>query len=274
MAKETVARGCRPHEEAEDDSWDRLISAAPDMEVEPAGFYEEALAAVRGAARASRTTMAPADTRPRAAHPTGLPAREEAMSFHRGPETVYTREDLDAGMARLQQMQFAASRVAPMAGPPPGLHPEQAHAFPPSVPPPAPPAEMYATNAHRDPYLTSPSSRAPPGSSPATTRSRTPRQSSRPRSHPYGQAEIPSDADLESRLRERRAAPDAPAGFAPEAMPDGGVPGSAGGAALRPFGRPPAPEGRNLLARATIEEDDDEDLAEKELGAGLPPGTA
>ncbi|CAE7934365.1 unnamed protein product, partial [Symbiodinium sp. KB8] len=80
VAKETVARGCRPHEEAEDDSWDRLISAAPDMEVEPAGFYEEALAA-------------------------------EAMSFHRGPETVYTREDLDAGMARLQQMQFAASRL-------------------------------------------------------------------------------------------------------------------------------------------------------------------
>ena len=268
VAKETMARGCRPHQEAEDDSWDKLMSAGPDMEVEPSGFYEEALAAVRGAARASRVS---AEARSRAAYPAGPSAREDATASHRGPEAAYSMEDL-AGMARLQQMHFAASGVSSVAGPPPGLHPEQAHVLPPSVPPPAPPAEVYATNAHRDPYLTSPSSRAPPGSSPATTRSRTPRQNSRPRPHPYGQAEIPSDADLESRLRERRAAPDAPTSFAPEAFSDGGGSGPGGGIALRPFGRPLAPEGRNLLARATIEEDDDEDLAEEETGGGHPLG--
>ena len=40
-------------------------------------------------------------------------------------------EDLDAGMARLQQMHFVASRATSVAGPPPGLHPEQAHVIPP-----------------------------------------------------------------------------------------------------------------------------------------------
>ena len=229
-----------PQADASERAWDDLIGG-PDMEVEPAGYYAEALAL---AGRAGRRMSG-----------------------------------LEANMIRLQQeANLAASRAPPAPGPPPGLNPEPVRAAPPSMPPPVPPPEVYAAEAHRDPYLTSPSTRAPPGGSPAVTRSRTPRQSSRPRSHPYGQAEIPSDADLEARLRARRAAPDAPAGFMQEHGASGpgnggALPSAGAGIALRPFGRPLAPEGRNLLAGARIEEDDDEDLAEEELNSGHPLGT-
>ncbi|CAE7762507.1 unnamed protein product [Symbiodinium microadriaticum] len=218
-----------PQADASERAWDDLIGG-PDMEVEPAGYYAEALAL---AGRAGRRMSG-----------------------------------LEANMIRLQQeANLAASRAPPAPGPPPGLNPEPVRAAPPSMPPPVPPPEVYAAEAHRDPYLTSPSTRAPPGGSPAVTRSRTPRHSSRPRSHPYGQAEIPSDADLEARLWARRAAPDAPAGFMQEHGASGpgnggALPSAGAGIALRPFGRPLAPEGRNLLAGARIEEDDDEDLAE------------
>ena len=231
-----VAGGARAAPAAPPDSaWDDLIRA--DMEVEPSGYFAEALAV---AGRAGR--------------------RIPSLG------SDYATQLQQAMLLQAQQQQQNArpnTHSGPMAGPPPGL--TSAHAAPPSdMGEGRAPDSVYAAEAPRDPYFFSPSARRPPSSPPAGRETKTPRNSSRPRSHPYGgNTRAEDEMSLEERLRAKRAEVAAELAAHPDAgCPLGGGPSAheapplGTGAALRPFGRPVPPT--NPLAHAVIEEDDDD----------------
>ncbi|CAE7939958.1 HERC1 [Symbiodinium sp. KB8] len=246
-----VAGGARAAPAAPQDSaWEDLIRA--DMEVEPSGYFAEALAL---AGRAGRR----------------LP----------GFGSEYAAQLQQAMLLQAQQQQNVRppSHPGPMTGPPPGLAPVPA-AAPPDIGEGSAPDAMYASAAPRDPYFFSPSARRPPSSPREGREAKTPRHNSRPRPHPYGgNTRAEDELSLEERLRAKRAEAAAELAAHPEGgHPLGGgasahdaPPPAAAGAALRPFGRL-APQ-TNLLAHATIEEDDDDlDLGEDLAGiSGDPP---
>ena len=133
----------------------------------------------------------------------------------------------------------------------------------------------YAATLQGDPYMLSPTHR-PPASSP-DARHPTPaiRPRSRPRPHPYAEAGLPDDsALLEAKLRARREAEAETqdgwgTGVPPTAPPSGAPPALAAGKAMQAFGRTVI-NGRQRLARATIEDDDSMDeLATEPIGGRM-----